>query len=114
MDGTSPNEVLLNVSTDSPEKILLLREFLFDIQTLQVPSQDRYSFLVKALEDLGVTENLTANHIPSLIKEIKKKADRHNLYFDIMPRYNLTKAVNNYAMFCAGYRDCLWKIYRDN
>lgn len=99
VDGVSPDEVVLDMNINSPEKILLLREFLSDIQTLQVPNQEHYSTLARALEASGIAENLTANHIPSLLEKLKRIADRHNLYFDTMPRYNLTKAVNNYTMF---------------
>ena len=96
----SPDEVHLQTSVNSIEKINLLREFLHDITSLQIPSQQHYSTLAYALKRIQLSgEWITVNHIPSLIEKLKRIADRHNLYFDTMPRYNLTKAVNNYTMY---------------
>lgn len=95
----SPDEVSLDMVPNSVRKINLIREFLSDVQSLRVPDVSQYDSMARALAASGIAEDLTASHIPSLIANLKKIADRHNLYFDTMPRYNLTKAVNNYTMY---------------
>lgn len=95
----SADKVHIEMPINSVEKILLLKKFLVDIQSLSVPEPQYYQELVTNFFRKVDNDWITVNHIPSLIEEIKKIADRHNLYFDTMPIYNLTKAVNNYTMY---------------
>ena len=95
----SADKVHIEMPINSVEKILLLKKFLVDIQSLSVPEPQYYQELVTNFFRKVGNDWITVNHIPSLIEEIKKIADRHNLYFDTMPIYNLTKAVNNYTMY---------------
>ena len=96
---TSPDKMVLDLRINSVRKIELLKEFLNEIQTLQVPSQEYYYNLVRGLNEMDIIPGITVDHIPDLLNKLKRVADRHNLYFDTMSKYNLTSAVNNYTLY---------------
>ena len=96
-DGLSDSEIAIRVLNDTPEKLQLLKELL-SIKNLQIPNAGMYKGLARALNDLGITENITEKHIPSLIKEFINIINSHNSYLDNLSTFNLHTVMNNYQM----------------
>lgn len=63
-----------------------------------MPSAPYYQRFAEGLSRAGIIEGITSRHIPSIFKKIKELADDHNMYFDNLSKYNLSKVVNNYTM----------------
>lgn len=102
-DGSNTNEISLydpsqGFILNTIEKIQLFINFIKDAENLVIPSPVYYEKFAQALNAKGLTKNITANHIPSLIQQIKLLIDNHNLYFDNISKSKLTKVINNYSM----------------
>lgn len=95
----SDTDVFIDLSLDTPQKIDLFAQFLKEIPQLEIPSSQYYQLFSQALQESGLAEGLTVNHIPSLFAKLKEIADNHNTYFDNLTKYNLSKVVNNYTMY---------------
>lgn len=96
-NGLSDTEISIRVLNDTPRKLQLLRELL-SINTIQIPNSGMYKGLAKALNNLGITENITEKHIPSLIQEFVNIINKHNNYLDNLSTFNLHTVMNNYQM----------------
>lgn len=97
-DGIETDEVSLMLKNKTVQDIALLKEFLEDIQQLQVPRVYQYLNTAQELENIGIF-GLRINHIASLISKLKKIADTHNLYFDTLHKNQLSTIVNNQIMY---------------
>lgn len=95
----SDSEVSIDMTLDTPEKLDLLARFIQEIPNLKVPSTQFYERFAAALNASGLATGMTANLIPSVFEKIKEIADNHNMYFDNLSKYNLSKVVNNYTMY---------------
>lgn len=95
----SESDVTIDMTLDTPEKIALFGQFLQEIVNLRVPSQQFYERFSQTLGASGIAKGLTSEHIPSLFAQLKEIADNHNMYFDNLSKYNLSKVVNNYTMY---------------
>lgn len=95
----SDSEVSIDMTLDTPEKIDLFAQFLADVPNLRIPSVQFHERFASALDASGLATGMTANLIPSIFNKIKEIADNHNMYFDNLSKYNLSKVVNNYTMY---------------
>lgn len=82
-----------------PQDILMLANFLQEVQNLEIPAKRWYEEFTRELNNDGfLKDTLSASHIPSLFARIKQLVDDHNLYFDSISAYRLSKVVNNSTM----------------
>ena len=95
----SDSEVSIDMALDTPEKIDLFAQFLAEVPYLKIPSPQFHERFATALDASGLTTGMTAALIPSVFDKIKEIADNHNMYFDNLSKYNLSKVVNNYTMY---------------
>lgn len=95
----SDSEVSIDMTLDTPEKLDLFAQFIAEVPNLKMPSVQFHEKFASALDANGLTTGMTANLIPSIFNKIKEIADDHNMYFDNLSKYNLSKVVNNYTMF---------------
>lgn len=95
----SDSEVSIDMTLDTPEKLDLFAQFLAEVPNLKIPSVQFHERFASALDASGLATGMTANLIPSIFEKIKEIADNHNIYFDNLSKYNLSKVVNNYTMY---------------
>ena len=95
----SDSEVSIDMTLDTPEKLDLFAQFLAEVPGLKIPSVQFHERFASALDASGLATGMTANLIPSIFNKIKEIADNHNMYFDNLSKYNLSKVVNNYTMY---------------
>lgn len=95
----SDSEVSIDMTLDTPEKLDLFAQFLAEVPNLKIPSIQFHERFAQALNASGLTTGMTANLVPSIFEKIKEIADNHNMYFDNLSKYNLSKVVNNYTMY---------------
>lgn len=95
----SDSEVSIDMTLDTPEKIDLFAQFLAEVPNLRIPSVQFHERFASALDASGLATGMTANLVPSIFNKIKEIADNHNMYFDNLSKYNLSKVVNNYTMY---------------
>ena len=95
----SDSEVSIDMTLDTPEKLDLFAQFIAEVPNLKIPSVQFHERFATALDASGLTTGMTANLIPSIFEKIKEIADNHNMYFDNLSKYNLSKVVNNYTMY---------------
>lgn len=95
----SDSEVSIDMALDTPEKMDLFAQFLAEVPYLKIPSPQFHERFATALDASGLTTGMTAALIPSVFDKIKEIADNHNMYFDNLSKYNLSKVVNNYTMY---------------
>lgn len=95
----SDSEVSIDMTLDTPEKLDLFAQFLAEVPNLKIPSVQFHERFASALDASGLATGMTANLIPSIFEKIKEVADNHNMYFDNLSKYNLSKVVNNYTMY---------------
>lgn len=94
----SDSDISLDVILDTPEKVRLFSQFINEVPYLKMPSPQFYERFAQALNASGLTTGITSNHIEAIFQRIKEVADNHNMYFDNLSKYNLSKVVNNYTM----------------
>lgn len=95
----SDSEVSIDMTLDTSEKLDLFAQFLAEVPNLKIPSVQFHERFASALDASGLATGMTANLIPSIFEKIKEVADNHNMYFDNLSKYNLSKVVNNYTMY---------------
>lgn len=96
----SETEVDLTLKTNmEPQDILMLADFLNEVTNIQKPAKRYYEQFIKELNEDGFfVDTLTINHIQSIFDKLKQLVDDHNLYFNSLSNYRLTKVVNNSTM----------------
>ena len=95
------NNLEVDMSIDSIEKLQLLREFLLEVKEfIQIPNGNNESEFINGLLRLGILTNPIRNkqQFNSIFARIKNIIDNHNLYFDSLSKYNISKIINNYQM----------------
>lgn len=95
----SDSEVSIDMTLDTPEKIDLFAQFIQEVANLRIPSVQFHERFASALNASGLANGMTANLVPSIFEKVKEIADNHNMYFDNLSKYNLSKVVNNYTMY---------------
>lgn len=98
---TDRSSIGIDMTLDTVDKINLFIEFLQDIQSLQIPSRQYLQQFAFQLSQQGIISFRpdSFNQVEDIFNKLKRIADDHNMYFDNLSKYNLSKVVNNYTMF---------------
>lgn len=98
--GHSLTDLDVDLNINTAEDIKLLKNFLEEVDTLQIPAKRYWENFAKELNNNGfLFDKFTANHIPSFFARLKEIVDEHNLYLDSLSSYTLSKVVNNFTMY---------------
>lgn len=98
------NKIAVNLRLDTVEQIMLFKQFLNDIQFLTKPSSTSITQLQRlaaSLMDSGLVTFRFQNpmQVLAIFDELQNIVNKHNLYFDKLSKYSLSKVVNNYTMY---------------
>lgn len=96
-----PNEINIDLKLNTVEKIILFKQFLEDIKSLTKPSMNqlqRFAYALMKNNQVNFTFR-NPNQVLSIFDKLQNIVNNHNLYFDKLSRYNLSKIVNNYTMY---------------
>ncbi len=96
-ENVSDSEVEIYVNNNTVEQLKLLKQFLEEVESLQIPSEENYEKLAQGLNS-SLIPGIKFTHIPSLIIKLKSMINDHNLYLDSLSRQKLTRVINNYTM----------------
>lgn len=100
----NPNGISVNLRLQTPDQILLFKQFLNDIQYVTRPlktSRTQLQKVAASLMDKGMVTFKFQNpmQVIAIFDELENIANKHNLYFDKLSKYSLSKIVNNYTMY---------------
>ena len=98
------DKIAVGLRLNTVEQITLFKQFLKDIQFLTKPSSASVSQLQRlaaSLMDNGLVTFRFQNpmQVLAIFDELQNIANKHNLYFDKLSKYSLSKVVNNYTMY---------------
>lgn len=98
----NPNKIAVSLRLDTVGQIMQFKQFLNDIQFLTKPSSaSQLQRLAASLMDSGLVTFKFQNpmQVLAIFDELQNIANKHNLYFDKLSKYSLSKVVNNYTMY---------------
>lgn len=98
------DKIAVSLRLDTVEQIMLFKQFLNDIQFLTKPSSTSITQLQRlaaSLMDSGLVTFRFQNpmQVLAIFDELQNIVNKHNLYFDKLSKYSLSKVVNNYTMY---------------
>lgn len=98
------DKIAVSLRLDTVEQIMLFKQFLNDIQFLTKPSSTSITQLQRlavSLMDSGLVTFRFQNpmQVLAIFDELQNTVNKHNLYFDKLSKYSLSKVVNNYTMY---------------
>lgn len=98
------DKIAVSLRLDTVEQIMLFKQFLNDIQFLTKPSSasiTQLQRLAASLMDSGLVTFRFQNpmQVLAIFDELQNIVNKHNLYFDKLSKYSLSKVVNNYTMY---------------
>ena len=98
------DKIAVSLRLDTVEQIMLFKQFLNDIQFLTKPSSTSITQLQRLAASLMDSKLVTFRfqnpmQVLAIFDELQNIANKHNLYFDKLSKYSLSKVVNNYTMY---------------
>lgn len=100
--NTIPSATELEVSFKKhmdASDILLLGNFLREIEFIKIPAKRYYEKFIEELNNDGWVDDIfTSAYIPSLFNNLQRLVNKHNLYFNSISTYKLSKIINNSTM----------------
>lgn len=97
-----PSETDLDIDLKdnmTAQDIIDLGNFLKEVQNLTIPAKRYYESFARELNNARFLEgNINANYVASFFAKLKQLVDDHNLYFESLSAFRLSKVVNNSTM----------------
>lgn len=98
------DKIAVSLRLDTVEQIMLFKQFLNDIQFLTKPSSTSITQLQRLAASLMDSKLVTFRfqnpmQVLAIFDELQNIVNKHNLYFDKLSKYSLSKVVNNYTMY---------------
>ena len=94
----NPNEVSISWNLSTPENLIELGNMIREVQSILIPTDAYMQQFMQGFIRVQQFIPKTEQQLLDVFEKLKQAIDNHNLYLDNVPKYKLSKIINNYTI----------------